>query len=130
MFCFFSTSLLPVLVEEEESVQDGASDAVTVPGREREAVCLLLSSSMNSFNHPRFISFPGTDQLTCSGPSITPEKSAPRPVSSVTRSGQSGGGMSDTTFDPSSVQLSEDKKESVLKNKKVRLPSRLLIKFT
>ncbi|XP_037837159.1 inositol 1,4,5-triphosphate receptor associated 2 isoform X2 [Kryptolebias marmoratus] len=91
-----STSLLPVLVEEEESVQDCAADAPTVAA-----------------------GVPGTDQITCSGPNNLSEKSSPRSGSSVVRGSQSGGGMSNATSDPSIPELGKNKKDSLLdKNKK------------
>ncbi|XP_037552069.1 inositol 1,4,5-triphosphate receptor associated 2 [Nematolebias whitei] len=87
------TSLLPVLVEEEEIVQDCATDAPTLSA--------------------------GTDQITRSGPNIISEKSDPSSGSSVIRSSQSGGGMSNATSDPSSPELGEDKKDKLNdKNKK------------
>ncbi|XP_069012717.1 inositol 1,4,5-triphosphate receptor associated 2 isoform X3 [Embiotoca jacksoni] len=68
-----STSLLPVLVEEEESVQDST-----------------LGASM-----------PGTDRLTNSGPTTFSDGTSPQSGSSLTHANQSGSGMGSTTSDPS-----------------------------
>lgn len=120
-----------MLVEEEEIVQDCATDATLSAGvcvRESEEMCLLLSS-MSSFNRPHIV-FQGTDQITRSGPNVISEKSAPPPSGSpVMRSSQSGAGMSNATSDPGSPELGEDKKDDLNgKNKKVLIiPVPLLI---
>ncbi|CAK6949765.1 inositol 1%2C4,5-triphosphate receptor associated 2 [Scomber scombrus] len=74
-----STSLLPVLVEEEESVQDSAADAPTVAD-----------------------SMAGTDQLTSSGATTFSDSSSPQSGSSVIDANQSGKGS--VTSDPSQLE--------------------------
>ncbi|XP_028279340.1 inositol 1,4,5-triphosphate receptor associated 2 isoform X2 [Parambassis ranga] len=70
-----STSLLPVLVEEEESVQDSAAEA------------LLVATTM-----------PGTNQLASNRPATLSDGSA---GSSLTHVNQSGSGVGSVTSDPS-----------------------------
>ncbi|KAM6896657.1 inositol 1,4,5-triphosphate receptor associated 2 [Lycodopsis pacificus] len=85
-----STCLLPVLVEEEESVQDSAAEVPTV------------AASME-----------GTDRLTSSG-ATTFSDSSPMPSgSSVTHASQSGSGLGSVTSDPSQSEDSAAKKDSV-----------------
>ncbi|XP_040886284.1 inositol 1,4,5-triphosphate receptor associated 2 [Toxotes jaculatrix] len=73
-----STSLLPVLVEEEESVQDSAAEAPTEAG-----------------------SMAGTDRLNSSRATTLSTSSSPQSGSSLTRHSQSGSGMGSVTSDPS-----------------------------
>lgn len=73
-----STCLLPVLVEEEESVQDGAAEIPTV------------AASME-----------GTDQLTSSRATTFSDNSSPQSSSYYTHASQSGSGMGSVTSDPS-----------------------------
>nr|XP_029134076.1 lymphoid-restricted membrane protein-like isoform X10 [Labrus bergylta] len=93
-----STCLLPVLVEEEESVLDSTAEIPTVTG-----------------------SMEGTDQLTSSGATTFSESSSAQSRSSITNASQSGSGMSSVTSDPSQSVDSSAKKNSVPpggKNKK------------
>ncbi|XP_060886447.1 inositol 1,4,5-triphosphate receptor associated 2 isoform X8 [Labrus mixtus] len=93
-----STCLLPVLVEEEESVLDSTAEIPTVTG-----------------------SMEGTDQLTSSGATTFSESSSAQSRSSITNASQSGSGMSSVTSDPSQSVDSLAKKDSVPpggKNKK------------
>ncbi|XP_072233428.1 inositol 1,4,5-triphosphate receptor associated 2 isoform X2 [Leuresthes tenuis] len=73
-----STSLLPVLVEEEESVQDGAAAARTVSA-----------------------GLAGAERLISSGPNVFSDSSSVKSASSLINGSQSGSGMSSTTSDPS-----------------------------
>ncbi|XP_047245731.1 inositol 1,4,5-triphosphate receptor associated 2 isoform X4 [Girardinichthys multiradiatus] len=75
-----STSLLPVVVEEEETVQDTTADGPT------------LSTSVA-----------GMDQLTSNGAN-TSENGLPQSESSVIQKSQSKGGMSSTSPDPTCSQ--------------------------
>ncbi|MEQ2242902.1 hypothetical protein ILYODFUR_001645 [Ilyodon furcidens] len=75
-----STSLLPVVVEEEETVQDTAADGPT------------LSTSVA-----------GMDQLTSNGAN-TSENGLPQSESSVIQKSQSKSGMSSTSPDPACSQ--------------------------
>ncbi|KAM6961847.1 inositol 1,4,5-triphosphate receptor associated 2 [Tautogolabrus adspersus] len=93
-----STCLLPVLVEEEESVLDNTAEIPTVTG-----------------------SMEGTDKLTSSGATTFSDSSSPQSRSSITNASQSGSGMSSVTPDPSQSEDSLAKKDSVPpggKNKK------------
>ncbi|XP_037616066.1 inositol 1,4,5-triphosphate receptor associated 2 isoform X4 [Sebastes umbrosus] len=86
-----STCLLPVLVEEEESVQDSTAEVPTV------------ATSME-----------GTDRLTSSSTATTfSDSSSPRSGSSITHASQSGSGMGSATSDPSQSEDSAAKKESL-----------------
>ncbi|XP_041820247.1 inositol 1,4,5-triphosphate receptor associated 2 [Chelmon rostratus] len=85
-----STCLLPVLVEEEESVQESTAEAPTV------------AASMD-----------GTDQLTSSGATAFSDRSSPQSRSSVTHASQSGSGMGSVTSDPSRSEDSAAKKDSL-----------------
>ncbi|XP_063356800.1 inositol 1,4,5-triphosphate receptor associated 2 isoform X3 [Pelmatolapia mariae] len=73
-----STSLLPVLVEEEETVQDSAAG---VPKAEPSTA--------------------GTGRLISSKPTTLSDSSSPQSASSVTHTSQSGSGMASTVCDPS-----------------------------
>ncbi|CAI5635670.1 unnamed protein product [Oreochromis niloticus] len=73
-----STSLLPVLVEEEETVQDGAAG---VPKAEPSTA--------------------GTGRIISSRPPPLSDSSSPQSGSSVTHTSQSGSGMASTVSDPS-----------------------------
>lgn len=73
-----STSLLPVLVEEEETVQDGAAG---VPKAEPSTA--------------------GTGRLISSKPTTLSDSSPPQSASSVTHTSQSGSGMASTVSGPS-----------------------------
>ncbi|XP_039891507.1 inositol 1,4,5-triphosphate receptor associated 2 isoform X1 [Simochromis diagramma] len=73
-----STSLLPVLVEEEETVQDGAAG---VPKAEPSTA--------------------GTGRLISSKPTTLSDSSSPQSASSVTHTSQSGSGMASTVSGPS-----------------------------
>lgn len=123
---FFSTSLLPVLVEEEESVQDSAADAPAVvdsmaggkktqslcmrEGRERngeyfQVDCLFMPSyiyvcvSLSTHTSSFLL---GTDQLTSSGATTFSDSSSPQSGSSVIHANQSGKGS--VTSDPSQLE--------------------------
>ncbi|XP_035531758.1 inositol 1,4,5-triphosphate receptor associated 2 isoform X5 [Morone saxatilis] len=85
-----STCLLPVLVEEEESVQDSTAEISTV------------AASME-----------GTDQLDRSGVTTFSDSSSPQTRSSVTHASQSGNGMGSVTSDPSHSEDSAAKKDSL-----------------
>ncbi|XP_042366917.1 inositol 1,4,5-triphosphate receptor associated 2 isoform X2 [Plectropomus leopardus] len=85
-----STCLLPVLVEEEESVQDSTAEVPTV------------AASME-----------GTDRLTNSGVTTLSDSSSPQSGSSVTHASQSGSGMGSMTSDPSQSEDSAAKKDSL-----------------
>uniref|UniRef100_UPI0037E9540C inositol 1,4,5-triphosphate receptor associated 2 isoform X2 n=1 Tax=Semicossyphus pulcher TaxID=241346 RepID=UPI0037E9540C len=84
-----STCLLPVLLEEEESVLDSTVEVPTV------------TASME-----------GTDQLTSSG-ATTFSDSSPQSRSSFTHASQSGNGMGSVTSDPSQSEDSSAKKDSL-----------------
>ncbi|XP_041636483.1 inositol 1,4,5-triphosphate receptor associated 2 isoform X2 [Cheilinus undulatus] len=84
-----STCLLPVLVEEEESVLDSTAEVPTVTG-----------------------SMEGTDQLSSSGTTTFSDSSSPQPPSAQTHASQSGSGMSSVTSDPSQSEDSLAKKDS------------------
>ncbi|XP_038594575.1 inositol 1,4,5-triphosphate receptor associated 2 isoform X4 [Micropterus salmoides] len=93
-----SACLLPVLVEEEESVQDSTSEAPTI------------AASME-----------GTDQLTSSGATTFSDSSSPLSKSAFTNASQSGSGMGSVTSEPSQSEDSAAKKNSLSlcgKNKK------------
>uniref|UniRef100_A0A1A8LYT4 Lymphoid-restricted membrane protein n=1 Tax=Nothobranchius pienaari TaxID=704102 RepID=A0A1A8LYT4_9TELE len=93
-----STSLLPVLVEEEESVPDITADPPTVS-----------------------VSLTGTNQFTSSGPNAFSERSVAQSGSSIMPNSQSGSGMSNTTSDPIRPELSADKTDpSLSKNTKTQ----------
>uniref|UniRef100_A0A1A8DXN2 Lymphoid-restricted membrane protein n=1 Tax=Nothobranchius kadleci TaxID=1051664 RepID=A0A1A8DXN2_NOTKA len=93
-----STSLLPVLVEEEESVPDITADPPTVS-----------------------VSLTGTNQFTSSGPNAFSERSVAQSGSSIMPNSQSGSGMSNTTSDPICPELSADKTDpSLSKNTKTQ----------
>ncbi|XP_070847707.1 inositol 1,4,5-triphosphate receptor associated 2 isoform X2 [Chaetodon trifascialis] len=85
-----STCLLPVLVEEEESVQESTTEGPTV------------AASME-----------GTDQLTNSGATTFPDRSSPQSQSSITHASQSGSGMGSVTSDPSCSEDGAAKKDSL-----------------
>ncbi|KAK9525541.1 hypothetical protein VZT92_016235 [Zoarces viviparus] len=85
-----STCLLPVLVEEEESVQDSAAEVPTV------------AASME-----------GTDRLTSSGATTFSDSSPVPSGSSVMHASQSGSGLGTVTSDPSQSEDSAAKKDSV-----------------
>ncbi|XP_049891764.1 inositol 1,4,5-triphosphate receptor associated 2 isoform X3 [Epinephelus moara] len=85
-----STCLLPVLVEEEESVQDSAAEVPTV------------AASME-----------GADRLTSSGATTFSDSSSPPSGSSITHGSQSGGGMGSVTSDPGQSVDSAAKKDSL-----------------
>ncbi|XP_055367580.1 inositol 1,4,5-triphosphate receptor associated 2 isoform X3 [Betta splendens] len=92
-----STSLLPVVVEEEESVQDSTVEAPTTD-----------------------TNMPGTDQLG-SSKMTTSNGSSPQSGSSITLASQSGNGMGSVTSDPSQSDDSGARKNSLLhhgKNKR------------
>uniref|UniRef100_A0A3B4UIU5 Lymphoid-restricted membrane protein n=1 Tax=Seriola dumerili TaxID=41447 RepID=A0A3B4UIU5_SERDU len=89
-----STSLLPVLVEEEESVQDSTAEASTVA-----------------------TSMAGTDRLNSSGATTLSNSSSPQSRSSFTHASQSGSGMGSVTSDPSQSEDNTAKKDSS-KNKR------------
>ncbi|XP_029351337.1 inositol 1,4,5-triphosphate receptor associated 2 isoform X2 [Echeneis naucrates] len=84
-----STSLLPVLVEEEESVQDSTAEASTVVS-----------------------SMAGTDQLNSSRATTLSSSSSPQSGSSFTHAHQSGSGMGSMTSDPSQSGEKAAKKDS------------------
>ncbi|XP_054862601.1 inositol 1,4,5-triphosphate receptor associated 2 isoform X3 [Amphiprion ocellaris] len=84
-----STSLLPVLVEEEESVQDGAAEA--------SAAAVSMAG------------------LTSSGPTTLSDSS-----SGFVQANQSGGNVSGMTSDSRHLEVSEAKKESLLRVKNKR----------
>ncbi|XP_030295368.1 inositol 1,4,5-triphosphate receptor associated 2 isoform X4 [Sparus aurata] len=93
-----STCLLPVLVEEEESVQDSTAEVPTV------------AASME-----------GTEQLTSSGATTFSDGSSPQSRSSFIHGSQSGSGMGSVTSDPSHSEASAAKKDALLlcgKNKR------------
>ncbi|XP_044042071.1 inositol 1,4,5-triphosphate receptor associated 2 isoform X3 [Siniperca chuatsi] len=93
-----SACLLPVLVEEEESVQDSTAEVPTV------------AASME-----------GTDQLTSSKVTTFLDSSSPQSGSSFTHASQSGSGMGSMTSDPCQLEDSAAKKDSLPlcgKNKK------------
>ncbi|XP_070784987.1 inositol 1,4,5-triphosphate receptor associated 2 [Enoplosus armatus] len=93
-----STCLLPVLVEEEESVQDSTAEVPTV------------AASME-----------GTDQLTSDRATTFSDSSSPQLGSPITHASQSGSGMGSVTSDPSQSEDSAAKKDSLPlcgKNKK------------
>ncbi|KAM4712436.1 inositol 1,4,5-triphosphate receptor associated 2 isoform 2-T2 [Anableps anableps] len=81
-----SASLLPVLVEEEETVQDSTADGPT------------LSTSVAAIH---LMLFQGMNQPTSNGLN-TSESGSPPSQSSVIPNSQSGGGMSSTSPDPTS----------------------------
>ncbi|TKS90999.1 Lymphoid-restricted membrane protein [Collichthys lucidus] len=83
-----STCLLPVLVEEEESVQDGTAEVATV------------ATSME-----------GTDQLTSNRPATFSDNSSPQSPSYYTHASQSGSGMAGVTSDPSLPISGKNKRE-------------------
>nr|XP_046234534.1 inositol 1,4,5-triphosphate receptor associated 2 isoform X2 [Scatophagus argus] len=85
-----STCLLPVLVEEEESVPDSAAEVPTVAG-----------------------SMKGTNQLTSSGATTFSDSSSPQPQPSFTHASQSGSGMGSVTSDPSHSEDIAVKKDSL-----------------
>ncbi|XP_076577895.1 inositol 1,4,5-triphosphate receptor associated 2 isoform X2 [Chaetodon auriga] len=85
-----STCLLPVLVEEEESVQESTTEGPTV------------AASME-----------GTDQLTSSGATAFPDRSSPQSQSSITHASQSGSGMGSVTSDPSRSEDGAARKDSL-----------------
>ncbi|XP_071358081.1 inositol 1,4,5-triphosphate receptor associated 2 isoform X2 [Trachinotus anak] len=84
-----STSLLPVLVEEEESVQDSTAEAPTVAA-----------------------SMAGTDRLNSSGATTLSNSSSPQSGSSFTHASQSRSGMGSVTSDPSQSEDNAAKKDS------------------
>ncbi|TDG96802.1 hypothetical protein EPR50_G00232820 [Perca flavescens] len=93
-----STCLLPVLVEEEECVQDTTAEVPTV------------AASMEV-----------TERLTSSGATTFSESGSPQSGSSSTHASQSGSGMGSVTSDPSQSEDSAAKKDSLLicgKNKR------------
>ncbi|TMS02567.1 Lymphoid-restricted membrane protein [Larimichthys crocea] len=83
-----STCLLPVLVEEEESVQDGTAEVATV------------ATSME-----------GTDQLTSKRAATFSDNSSPQSPSYYTQASQSGSGMGSVTSDPSLPISGKNKRE-------------------
>ncbi|XP_070709648.1 inositol 1,4,5-triphosphate receptor associated 2 [Pempheris klunzingeri] len=85
-----STCLLPVLMEEEENVQDGTAELSAV------------ATSME-----------GTDQLSSSRLTTISDSSSPQSRSSFTQASQSGSGMGSVTSDPSRVEDSAAKKDSL-----------------
>ncbi|XP_068573027.1 inositol 1,4,5-triphosphate receptor associated 2 isoform X2 [Cebidichthys violaceus] len=85
-----STCLLPVLVEEEESVQDSTAEVPTV------------AASME-----------GTDRLISSGATTFSDSSPIQSGSSVTHASQSGSGLASVTSDPSQSEDSAAKKHSL-----------------
>ncbi|XP_054480475.1 inositol 1,4,5-triphosphate receptor associated 2 isoform X2 [Anoplopoma fimbria] len=85
-----STCLLPVLVEEEESVQDSTAEVPTI------------AAGME-----------GTDRLTSSGATTFSDSSPTRSGSSVIHASQSGSGMDSMTSDPSQSEDSAAKKHSL-----------------
>lgn len=138
-----STCLLPVLVEEEESVQDSTAEVPTVAasmegGKKNVQICVqegekerawyfetvylrLLLSACN-FAHPHTnSSLTGTEQLTSSGATTFSDGSSPQSRSSFIHGSQSGSGMGSITSDPSHSQASTAKKDALLlcgKNKR------------
>ncbi|XP_026217762.1 lymphoid-restricted membrane protein isoform X2 [Anabas testudineus] len=91
-----STSLLPVLVEEEESVQDSAAEAPTAGA-----------------------SMPGTERVSSSR-ATTSNGSSPQSGLSFTHASQSDNGMRSVTSDPSQSEDSGAKKDSLLHGKNKR----------
>ncbi|XP_035851762.1 inositol 1,4,5-triphosphate receptor associated 2 isoform X2 [Sander lucioperca] len=85
-----STCLLPVLVEEEESVQDTTAEVPTV------------AASME-----------GTERLTSSRATTFSESGSPQSGSSSTHASQLGSGMGSVTSDPSQSEDSAAKKDSL-----------------
>ncbi|XP_032360832.1 inositol 1,4,5-triphosphate receptor associated 2 isoform X1 [Etheostoma spectabile] len=85
-----STCLLPVLVEEEESVQDSTAEVPTV------------AASME-----------GTEQLASSGVTTYSKSGSPQSGSSSTHASQSGSGMGSVTSNPSQSEDSANKKDSL-----------------
>lgn len=141
VYCVCSSAcLLPVLVEEEESVQDSTSEAPTIAasmeGRKgktlksvcmkREKVflsCLFASSYISVLLWPptHHLFLPGTDQLTSSGATTFSDSSSPLSKSAFTNASQSGSGMGSVTSEPSQSEDSAAKKNSLSlcgKNKK------------
>ncbi|KAG7215933.1 hypothetical protein INR49_031529 [Caranx melampygus] len=84
-----STSLLPVLVEEEESVQDGTTEPPTVEA-----------------------SMAGTDRLNSSRATTLSNSSSPQSSSSFTHVSHSGSGMGSVTSDPNQSEDNASKKDS------------------
>ncbi|GAA6228187.1 lymphoid-restricted membrane protein isoform X2 [Lates japonicus] len=84
-----STSLLPALVEEEESVQDSRAEGPTAAA-----------------------SMAGTDQLNSSGATTLSSNSSPQSGSSFRHASQSGSGMGSMTSDPSQSENNAAKKDS------------------
>ncbi|KAK2858825.1 hypothetical protein Q5P01_003445 [Channa striata] len=92
-----STSLLPVLVEEEESVQDSTAEAPTV------------AANMS-----------GTDRLNSSRVTSFSNSSSPQLGSSLTHTSQSGSGTGTVTSDPSQSDDNGARKDSLLQGKNKR----------
>ncbi|XP_026183102.1 inositol 1,4,5-triphosphate receptor associated 2 [Mastacembelus armatus] len=91
-----STSLLPVLVEEEEeSVQDSTAEAPTTAA-----------------------SMPGTDRLNSNRAATSSNSGSPQSGSSLTHTSQSGSGKGGVTSDPSQLEDSRTKKDSFLQHGK------------
>ncbi|XP_008282698.1 inositol 1,4,5-triphosphate receptor associated 2 [Stegastes partitus] len=88
-----STSLLPVLVEEEESIQDGAAEAPAA-------------------------GMAGTDRLTSSGPTTTTTSSSSD--SSSAQSANQSGSVGGVTSDPGHSEVSEARKDAFLRSKNKR----------
>ncbi|XP_034078971.1 lymphoid-restricted membrane protein isoform X6 [Gymnodraco acuticeps] len=91
-----STCLLPVLVEEEESVQDGTAEVVPTVSASMEARVTLTTHT------PTLL--PETDRFT---------SSSPHSGSSVTHASQSGSGVGSVTSDPCQSEDSAAKKDSL-----------------
>ncbi|KAJ4924554.1 hypothetical protein JOQ06_003509, partial [Pogonophryne albipinna] len=91
-----STCLLPVLVEEEESVQDGTAEVVPTVSASMEARVTLTTHT------PTLL--PETDRFT---------SSSPHSGSSVTHASQSGSGVGSVISDPCQSEDSAAKKDSL-----------------
>ncbi|XP_067346488.1 inositol 1,4,5-triphosphate receptor associated 2 isoform X3 [Channa argus] len=88
-----STSLLPVLVEEEESVQESTAEAPTVAAN-----------------------MPGTDQFSSSRATTFSNRSSPQLGSSSIHSSQSGSGIGRMTSDPCQSEDNGTRKDSLLQD--------------
>ncbi|KAM9845824.1 inositol 1,4,5-triphosphate receptor associated 2 [Aulostomus maculatus] len=104
-----STSLLPALVEEEESMQDGAAEAP-----------------------PVVASMAGAEQLSSSGVTALSDASCPQSGSASAHAHQSGSTMGSMTSDPSQLEdnASAEKKDSLTllgKNKKELRPDFFIV---
>lgn len=110
---FSNTSPLPVLLEEEETVQDSTADGSTistsVAGKNNKQDKICMNERWNNeqiLPATHLLFFSEMDQLTRNGPN-TSESGSTQSESSVLPNSESRGGMSSTSPHSSGPQVTD-----------------------